>query len=45
MDKVVLFYSNVILKFAKKTVEFCTDGEFLVNGSLHKNNYAILKSK
>ena len=37
MDKVIPFYSKVTLKFARKTVEFRPDSEFLVHGSLHKN--------
>ena len=37
MDKVIPFYSKVTLKFARKTVEFRRDSEFLVHGSLHKN--------
>ena len=37
MDKVIPFYSKVTLKFTRKTVEFRTDSELLVHGSLHKN--------
>ena len=36
MEKVVSFYSKVILKLTKKIVEFCPDSEILMNRSLHK---------